>query len=522
SAALSYYLLAGSTDLGPSLQSGEIARALAEWARFADVRWRPEVRAHEPRSLTIMWGPRDHGDPFPFAPEVLAHAFYPAPSSPEPLAGDIHFNEAYEWGVGDPARYDIFSVALHETGHSLGLAHSSNPTAVMYAHYQGIVQGLADEDGRAIQTLYAQPGGPAVSQSWADGSVGGPIGGNTVERDGTYTLSATGRDVWGSADELRFTSRTLSGDGDIVARLDSLAAAHRWTKAGIMIRGSSAAGAPHAFVLVSGGQGIAFQRRTTAGGLTTSTSDGAGTAPRWLWLSRRGNRVSAYAAVDRGAWRLVGTDTISMGVQALAGLALSSHDPATTATAVFSNVSVASAPAWSSADIGAVGSPGWWRTTTTGVRVAGAGADAWGTADAFHFVWVPLAGDGEIVARLASVQNVHAWTKAGVMIRESLEAGSPHAFMIVSGAKGYAFQRRVVRDGVTASTAAGTGIAPQWVMLRRRGNVLSALRSADGISWILAGSQTIAMQQRVLAGLAVSSHVPGVTSQAVFDNVRLR
>ncbi|MDQ3213519.1 MAG: hypothetical protein M3Q85_12645, partial [Acidobacteriota bacterium] len=42
SAALSYYLLAGSTDLGPSLQSGEIARALAEWARFADVRWRPE------------------------------------------------------------------------------------------------------------------------------------------------------------------------------------------------------------------------------------------------------------------------------------------------------------------------------------------------------------------------------------------------------------------------------------------------------------------------------------------------
>jgi hypothetical protein len=218
----------------------------------------------------------------------------------------------------------------------------------------------------------------------------------------------------------------------------------------------------------------------------------------------------------------VGTDTIRMGEQVLAGLALSSHDPAAAATAVFSSVSVASAPAWSNADVGAVGAPGWWRPTTSGIRVAGAGADVWGTADAFHFVWVPLAGDGEIVARVASVQNVHAWTKAGVMIRESLEPGSPHAFMLVSSAKGYAFQRRVTRDGISASTAAGTGIAPQWVMLRRRGNVLSAFRSVDGLTWIMAGSQTIVMQQRVLVGLAVSSHVPGVTSQAVFDNIRLR
>ncbi len=521
-ATLSYYFGAGSTDLGPSLQAGEITRALSEWARFADVRWRPALAADEPRSLTMMWAPRDHGDSYPFSPEVLAHAFYPSPTAPESLAGDIHFNDAYEWGVGDPGRYDIFSIALHESGHSLGLAHSSNPAAVMYPHYQGIVQGPAPDDVRAIQSLYAPSTGGSLLQSWRNTAIGAGIDGDAASEDGRFTLSATGRDIWGTADELRFAWRPLSGNGDIVARIDSLQAVHRWSKAGIMIRGSAAAGAPHAFMLVSGASGLAFQRRTVADGVSTTTDGGAGAAPRWLWLSRRGDRISAYAAVDRGAWRLVGSDTIRMGEQVLAGLALASHDPAVLATAVFSNVSVAPAPAWREADVGAVGTPGSWSTTATGMRVAGAGADIWGTTDAFHFVWVPLTGDGEVVARVASVQNVHAWTKAGVMIRESLAPGAPHALMLVSSAKGYAFQRRATRDGTTVSTGAGTGSAPQWVMLRRRGNVLSAFRSTDGITWTAAGSQTVAMQQQVLAGLAVSSHVPTTTSQAVFDNVQIR
>ena len=50
----------------------------------------------------------------------------------------------------------------------------------------------------------------------------------------------------------------------------------------------------------------------------------------------------------------------------------------------------------------------------------GAGADVWGTADAFHYAYRTLNGDGTIVARVTSIQNVHAWIKAGVMIRESL------------------------------------------------------------------------------------------------------
>jgi Matrixin len=342
---LSYYLLAKSQDLGPALQAAEIARALTSWSRYADVRWRPAAGANETRSVTVLWGPKNHGDAFPFAPEVLAHAFFPAPAVPEPIAGDMHFNDAYTWGVGDPNRYDIFSVALHESGHSLGLAHSTNPSSVMYPVYHGIVQGPTAEDIRAIQTLYAPTARGVLPLGWADTAIGGAIKGEAVERSGIYTVTAAGRDVWGSRDELRFVSRTLSGDGDITARIDSLKAIHPWTKAGIMIRASADPGAPHVFMLVSGGKGLAFQRRRTQNGLTTSTDGGAGAAPRWLRLSRRGTRISAYSAVTRGAWHLIATETININEQVLAGLALSGHDAAAPSTAVFSSVSVSPAPA---------------------------------------------------------------------------------------------------------------------------------------------------------------------------------
>jgi hypothetical protein len=241
-----------------------------------------------------------------------------------------------------------------------------------------------------------------------------------------------------------------------------------------------------------------------------------------LWLSRRGTRISAYAGIDRGAWRLIGTDTIKMGEQVLAGLALSSHDPLLKATAVFSNVSVVPAPAWTHADVGAVGVKGSLNATDTNIRVEGGGGDIWDDADAFHFAWLPLSGDGEVVARVARLQGGRAWAKAGVMIRETLDPASPHAFMLVSAGKGYAFQWRTATGGMSDSTAAGPGTVPQWVKLTRRGNVLAAFRSTDGVTWKAAGSEAIRMGRDVMAGLAVSSHVSTATSLADFDHVRVR
>lgn len=519
--ALRYYVSATSRDLSPALTHGEIGRALAEWSRHVDVSFTPAASPYDPRALAILWGPASHGDSYPFEPHVLAHAFYPAPHSPEPIAGDVHFNDGFDWGASDPSRYDVYSIMLHETGHSLGLTHSSDPDAVMYPMYRGIYAGLTGTDIASARHLYAaRPA--ALEGDWTNDAIGEGVGGSVSAEADRFIVEATGRDVWDTADELRLVSRALEGDGDIIARVDALDGVHRWSKAGVMIRESVDPGAPHAFMLVSHEKGIAFQRRRTADGITASTDALPGTAPRWVWLSRRGDRFEAYASVDGGTWTLVGSDTIVMGRRVLAGIALTSHHVDAAARAEFSSVTVTSPPPWNNADVGVVGRAGSVTMTAAGMRVTGAGEDVWDAADAFHFAWRTLAGDGEIVARVASVQNTNRWAKAGVMIRAGTDPGAPHAFMLVSPGKGYAFQRRVSAGGLSTHTSGGAGTAPQWVRLRRKGNLITAARSTDGVTWSTVGSDTIPMGVDALVGLAVSSHTPDTLCQAFFEGVTIR
>jgi hypothetical protein len=113
---------------------------------------------------------------------------------------------------------------------------------------------------------------------------------------------------------------------------------------------------------------------------------------------------------------------------------------------------------------------------------------------------------------------VDVWTKAGVMIRQSLDAGSAHASMFVSSAKGLAFQRRIARGGSSANTGVA-GAAPRWVKLTRAGQVVTAFTSNDGVAWTRVGQETIGISGTVWAGLAVTSHDAGARATATFDHV---
>ncbi len=157
SAALTYYFVNGTPDVTD--EQSEVVRALNVWSQYAEITWTPASLPNRNRSIDISWSSFDHGDPFPFdgPGNVLAHCFYPSPPNSETIAGDMHLDESETWRVGVDT--DIFSVALHEAGHGLGLNHSDDPSAVMYPSYSGVVAGLQADDIAGIRSLYATSGG---------------------------------------------------------------------------------------------------------------------------------------------------------------------------------------------------------------------------------------------------------------------------------------------------------------------------------------------------------------------------
>jgi hypothetical protein len=154
--------------------------------------------------------------------------------------------------------------------------------------------------------------------------------------------------------------------------------------------------------------------------------------------------------------------------------------------------------------------------------VKGAGA-IWDTADRFHFVYQPVTGDAEVVARVGSITEADVWSKAGVMIRESLTPESRHASMFASAGKGYAFQRRLTTGAYTDNTAGRRDTPPGWVKLVRAGDLFTAYRSTDGVTWTKVGADTVPMVATVYVGLAVASHDrdDATTTTAVVDSFKL-
>jgi hypothetical protein len=158
------------------------------------------------------------------------------------------------------------------------------------------------------------------------------------------------------------------------------------------------------------------------------------------------------------------------------------------------------------------------------------GVDIWNTADQFHYAFKTLTGVGSIVAKVLSVDNTNPWAKAGVMIRETLGAGSKFAAVYVTPGQGCSFQGRLDTDvAATSDSAVRTAeqqaiVAPYWVKLERdfAGN-FRAYYSSDGTNWrqMSWNPQNIPMSSNVYVGLAVTAHSAGATCQAQFSNVTI-
>jgi outer membrane protein assembly factor BamB len=369
---------------------------------------------------------------------------------------------------------------------------------------------------------------------WSCADVGAPalIGRESVTSAGTWTITAAGTDIGGVSDQFHFDSQPLGGNGSAFAHVVSQQNTSTWAKAGVMLRQTSDPGSSYYAVLVTPGNGIVVQYRATQGGTTGTAATLAGVAPAYLGVVRSGNTFQAYTSKDGASWTFVAgsTKTIAITGGMLAGLAVTSHNPATLGTVVVDTVSISTTAApppypcpttWTCADIGGPMPAGSQALSAGAWTIAGGGADIFGTADQFHFVWRGLAGDGSVSAHITAETNTSAWAKAGVMLRQTTDPGSPYYAVFATPGNGIVVQDRTVQGGASTKLTILAGTVPVYLKVTRVGNTFTAYTSADGVTWTLipGSTKTFAVVGGMLEGLAVTSHNTAADCTATFETV---
>jgi hypothetical protein len=161
------------------------------------------------------------------------------------------------------------------------------------------------------------------------------------------------------------------------------------------------------------------------------------------------------------------------------------------------------------------------RATADGVvcTITAGGKDIWDRQDQFFYLCKEVTNGVTITARVQSVGPTNPWSKGGVMLRSTLDPGSPHVFFCRTPGNGAAVQYRA-RAGGKSSHLPVSG-APTWLRLVRSGRNVVAMVSVDGIIWTWANAVAVPLGSPLYAGLAVTSHDAGKAVEAVFDQVAL-
>jgi hypothetical protein len=182
-----------------------------------------------------------------------------------------------------------------------------------------------------------------------------------------------------------------------------------------------------------------------------------------------------------------------------------------------SNRSELASNSWQSADVGEVHLPGTFRSTNDTLIVRGSGWGCWPSEDGFRLACKPLRGDGQIVARVQGFDDSNGIVFAGVSLRESLAASSPHVTVLASSAQ--KLQMRARTGGETEFFVTEETKATQWLRVARRGNVLTAYQSPDGTDWRLIEQKEVVMKPDALAGIVVATRVNSALGGATFGAV---
>nr|XP_054774203.1 50 kDa hatching enzyme-like [Lytechinus pictus] len=149
---VTYSFGALTDDLNRDVVMNEMRRAFQVWDEVSGLTF-SEVADGPSVDIRIKFGSFEHGDGISFDGRggVLAHAFLPR-------NGDAHFDDSETWTIGTRSGTNLFQVAAHEFGHSLGLYHSDVQSALMYPYYRGYIPNfsLDSDDIAGIRSLYGR------------------------------------------------------------------------------------------------------------------------------------------------------------------------------------------------------------------------------------------------------------------------------------------------------------------------------------------------------------------------------
>jgi regulation of enolase protein 1 (concanavalin A-like superfamily) len=158
---------------------------------------------------------------------------------------------------------------------------------------------------------------------------------------GAFRVSGGGADIYSTSDQFHFTYQSLTGDGQITARVSSQTNTNAWAKAGVMFRDGLQANARNTGLFLTPSNGFAWQRRTSVGGNTSRTTASRYTAPNnWIRIVRQGNTFTAYRSSNGTSWSRISSANVSMATTVYVGFAVTARDNAKISEGVFDNVQV--------------------------------------------------------------------------------------------------------------------------------------------------------------------------------------
>ncbi|MFL0805084.1 MAG: hypothetical protein K6L81_15335 [Agarilytica sp.] len=172
-----------------------------------------------------------------------------------------------------------------------------------------------------------------------------------------------------------------------------------------------------------------------------------------------------------------------------------------------------------SADISLVGQPGFFNydDVTGEYHINAAGLNIGGWVDRFYFVYEEFQGDVDFRVRLTSISE--GWSTGGIMIRDTLDFGSPFAANLIESMNGGSFAIRQEEYTPFPSIVLSNVVPGNWLRLEKTGDQITHSTSLDGETWTVTGTETVVFGSNYYIGFAGVSEESAPSTEFIFDNV---